>query len=253
NPFGPGYYSRWKTSLSDKFSTLTDDEVSVLFCFLCSDSGPPDFSDTEWMDLLNEMRQLVYRNTLTREEVQQTLDRLKSCDYLWDDQDKITEDTKDETMYRITSIKYYIPFYYSSYDTASVYLRSEEYNRKPREKCVRSRGCNDLLILRLQMNILTHVTMEDTSIYNKIPQILNVSNQILKESEDKRKEFLSDLRKGGAAVHYRGRSHDSIDHVTWLWRYNYWARPDIVRSCIGLHPHWDIYIIDNKAYRKTSK
>ncbi|XP_062571422.1 uncharacterized protein LOC134233470 [Saccostrea cucullata] len=27
----------------------------------------------------------------------------------------------------------------------------------------------------------------------------------------------------------------------------------MVRSCIGLHPHWDIYIIDNKAYRKPSK
>ncbi|XP_061195064.1 uncharacterized protein LOC133203264 [Saccostrea echinata] len=155
-------------------------------------------------------------------------------------------------MYRIASIKYLIPFYYSSYDTASVYLRSEMYNRKPKEKCVCSDGYSDyLLILRLQMNILTHVTMEDTYIYDEIYQILNVSNQILKEIEDKREEFLMDLRRGGEAVHYRGRSQDSVDHVTWLWRYR---RPaDIVRSCIGLHPHNDIYIIDNKAYRKPSK
>ncbi|XP_062586698.1 probable serine/threonine-protein kinase pats1 [Saccostrea cucullata] len=60
-----------------------------------------------------------------------------------------------------------------------------------------------------------------------------------------------DLRRD--AVHYRGRSQDSVDHVTWLWRYGREARPDIVRSCIGLHPHWDIYIIDNKPYRKPSK
>ncbi|XP_062579594.1 uncharacterized protein LOC134241572, partial [Saccostrea cucullata] len=81
----------------------------------------------------------------------------------------------------------------------------------------------------------------------------NVSNQILKESEDKRKEFLMELVRVRETVHHRGRSQDSLDHVTWLWRHRREARPDIVRSCIGLHPHWDIYIIDNKAYRKLSK
>ncbi|XP_062616074.1 uncharacterized protein LOC134277783 [Saccostrea cucullata] len=252
-----GDYSLWKTRLSDKFSTLTVDEVSVLFCFLCSDSGPPDFTDTEWLDMLNKIRQKVYNkeNSVTREEAQQTLDRLKSRDYLWEDKDKITEDTKDETMYRIASINRDIPFHYSSYDTASVYLRSGRYNRKPGEKCL---SCFDsvldyLLILRLQMNILTHVTMEDTEIYDEIQQILNIPENIIKKSKDEREEFLTELRREGEAVHYRGRLQDSVDHVTWLWRYEKWARPDIVRSCIGLHPHNDIYIIDNKAYRKPSK
>ncbi|XP_062597903.1 uncharacterized protein LOC134259323, partial [Saccostrea cucullata] len=242
-----------------EFSTLTDDEVSLLFCFLCSDSGPPDFTDTGWLDLLIRIRQEVYddRNPVTREEAQQTLDRLKSRDYLWEDQDKITEDTKDETMYRIASIDCYIPFYYSSYDTASVYLRSGEYNIKPGEKCVICDGSianilDSLLILRLQMNILTHVTMEDTGIY-EIKKILNIPDNILNEDKDKRKQFLMDLRREGEAVHYRGRSQDSVDHVTWLWRYGRYNRPDIVRSCIGRHLHWDIYIIDNKPYRKPSK
>ncbi|XP_062584754.1 uncharacterized protein LOC134246406 [Saccostrea cucullata] len=199
------------------------------------------------------IRQVEYfkENPVTREEAQETLDRLKSRDYLWEDQDKITEDTKDETIYRIASLSRDIPFYYSSYDTASVYLRSEKYNREPGEKCV-SRFIDPLLILRLQMNILTHVTMEDTSIYDTIQQILNVTGDILKESKDKRKEFLMNLRREGEAVHYRGISQNSVHHVTWLWRYGDWARPDIVRSCIGLHPHWDIYIIDNKAYRSPT-
>ncbi|XP_062587368.1 uncharacterized protein LOC134249007 [Saccostrea cucullata] len=156
-------------------------------------------------------------------------------------------------MYRIASIKRDIPFIYSSYDTASMYLRSYRYNRKPGEKCVSELGWDHLLILRLQMNILTHVTMEDMSIYNMIPHFFNVSNNILKDNKDKKAKLLTDLRKEGEVVHYRGRSQDSVDHVTWLWRYKNWARPDIVRSCIGLHPHWDIYIIDNKAYKKTSK
>ncbi|XP_062566927.1 uncharacterized protein LOC134229236 [Saccostrea cucullata] len=226
--------------------------MSMLFCFLCSDSGPPDFTDTEWLDLLNEIRREVYDeyDPVTSEEAQQTLDRLKSHDYLWENKDKITEDTKDETMYKIASIYSYILFCYSSYNTASVYLRSYTYNRKPREKCVSSLGCDSLLIRRLQMNILTHVTMEDTNIYDEIHQRLNISIQIQKNGEDKRKQFLIDLRREGATLHYRGRSHDSVDHVTWLRRY---GKPDIVRSCIGLHPHWDIYIIDNKAYRKPSK
>ncbi|XP_062598507.1 uncharacterized protein LOC134259932 [Saccostrea cucullata] len=241
--------------IPDEFSTLTDDEVSVLLCFLFSYSGPPDFTDTEWLDLLNAILRRFYRGdnpvTRAREEAQQTLDRLKARDYLWEDQDKITNDTKDETMYKIASIDRDLPFLCSSYDTASVYLRSEGYYRKPGEKCVISPGRDHLLIRRLQMNILTHVTMEDTRIYDKIYRILNVSDNILRKSEDQRMEFLTDLRREGEAVHYRGRSQDSVDHVTWLLNYGFGARPDIVRSCIGLHPHNDIYIIDNKAYRKT--
>ncbi|XP_062600369.1 uncharacterized protein LOC134262003 [Saccostrea cucullata] len=103
------------------------------------------------------------------------------------------------------------------------------------------------------MNILTHVTMEDTEIYDKIQQILNIPDNILNKDEDKRKQFLQELRREGEAVHYRGRSQDSVDHVAWLWRYRYGARPDVVRSCIGLHPHGDIYIIDNKPHRKPSE
>ncbi|XP_062620873.1 uncharacterized protein LOC134282481 [Saccostrea cucullata] len=153
-------------------------------------------------------------------------------------------------MYRIASRSRDIPFYYSSYDTASVYLRSRRYNREPGEKCVRGPIFDALLILRLQMNILTHVTMKDTRIFNTIYRILNIPYNKLNEDEDKRKQLLIDLRREGESVHYRGRSHDSVDHVTWLLRY---SRPDIVRSCIGLHPHHDIYIIDNKAYRKPSE
>ncbi|XP_062604730.1 uncharacterized protein LOC134266519, partial [Saccostrea cucullata] len=238
-----------------KFSELIDDEVPVLFCFLCSDSGPPDFTDTEWLDMLNGIRQDVYdkENPVTREEAQQTLDKLKSRDFLWEDKDKITEETKDETMYRIASVDRVIPFCYSSYNTASVYLRSRGYNREPGEKCVNNPGWDSLLIHRLQMNILTHVIMEDTEIYNEIHQILNIPENKIKSSKDEREKFLTELRREGEAVHYRGRSQDSVDHVTWLLRYEYEARPDIVRSCIGLHPHWDIYIIDNKPYRKSSK
>ncbi|XP_062579515.1 uncharacterized protein LOC134241489 [Saccostrea cucullata] len=239
------------------FSALTDDEVSVLFCFLCSDSGPPDFTDTEWLDLLSKIRQQVFTKyaNVTREEAHQTLDRLKSRDYLWEDQDNINETTKDETMYKIASNKSDLPFIYSSYNTGSVYLRSRQSSRKPGEKCVMSDRsyCDDLLILRLQMNILTHVTMEDTGMYYKIHQILNVPVNILSENEDKRRDFLTVQKRGGDAVHLRGRSHNSVDHVTWLWRYERWARPNIVRSCIGLHPHLDIYIIDNKPYRKPNQ
>ncbi|XP_062618065.1 uncharacterized protein LOC134279650, partial [Saccostrea cucullata] len=206
--------------------------------------------------MLNSIREDVYRkkNPVTREEAQQTLDRLKSRDFLWEDKDKITKDTKDETMHRIASKNNYIPFIYSSYNTASVHLRSNRYDRKPGEKCVIGPLYSHfLLILRLQMNILTHVTMKDTEIYNGIHQILNIPENKVKKSKDERKEFLTELRRDGEAVHYRGRSQDSIDHVTWLWRYGLDNRPDIVRSCIGLHPHNDIYIIDNKPHRKPSK
>ncbi|XP_062573856.1 uncharacterized protein LOC134235724, partial [Saccostrea cucullata] len=240
-----------------RFSILTDDEVSVLFCFLCSDSSSPNFNDTELLDLLIGVKQEVYlnMNPVTSQEAQRTLNRLKSPDYgyLWEDQDKLTKDTRDKTMDRVSSMNTDIPFWYSNSGTASAYLRSKGYNRKSGERCVIGVGCDSLLIHRLQMNILTHVTMEDTNIYPEICQILNVSNQMLKKGEAKRKDFLMDLRKKGKDVKFRRSLRDSVDHVTWLWRYGLYARPDIVRSCIGLYPHNDIYIIDNKAYRKLGK
>ncbi|XP_062619704.1 uncharacterized protein LOC134281245 [Saccostrea cucullata] len=238
----------------DPLSDLTEDEVFVLFCFLCSDSGPPDFTDTEWLDMLNEIRQRAddKNNPVKSEKAQQMLDRLKSREFLWEDQDKIKEDKKNHIMDRITSMKNYIPFPYISYVTASVYLRSHKYNKKPGEKCLSNSSWDSLLIRRLQINVLTHVTMEDTSIYDEIYQILNIPDNILNDSEDNREQFLLDLRRDGEAFHYLRKCKDSVHQVTWLWRYWINARPDIVRSCIGLHPHNDIYIIDNKAYRKPS-
>ncbi|XP_062601082.1 uncharacterized protein LOC134262764, partial [Saccostrea cucullata] len=249
-----GDYDLWRTNISDHFSKLTEDEVFVLFCFLCSDSGPPDFTDTEWLDMLNEIRKDMYdnENPVTRDKAQQTLDRLKSRDYLWVNQDKITKDTEVETMYKIASLNSHIPFLYCSYNTVSVYLRSRGYNRKPGEKCIISDDSvlDAFLVRRLQMNLLTHVIMEDIDIYHWIYLILAVPENIVKDSKDKREKYLIDLRTEGEPLHVSGRSQNSADHVTWLWRYKYDAGPAIVRSCIGLHPHWDIYIIDNKAYRK---
>ncbi|XP_062613942.1 uncharacterized protein LOC134275697 [Saccostrea cucullata] len=244
--------------MHDEFLTLTGDEMLVLFCFLCSDSGPPDFNDTEWLDLLNGIRRdacdkenLV--NMVTPKEAQQTLDRLKSRDFLWEDQDKITEETKDCIMFTIAQTWPAIPFIYSSYNTASVYLRSMLYRRRPGEKCICGVPYNKLLILRLQMNILTHATMKDSLITFKVSHILRIPIEIVGGNEIKKKGYLETLKQKGEGILYKGRSSDREDHVTWLWRYDEDARPDIVRSCIGLHPHWDIYVIDNKAYRKPNK
>ncbi|XP_061195056.1 probable serine/threonine-protein kinase pats1 [Saccostrea echinata] len=147
-----------------------------------------------------------------------------------------------------------LPFYITSYDTATRYLRSCGYTRKNGEKCVIGKNsfCEQLFILRLQINILTHVTMEDTGIYEELVQFLNTPDNKIRGSQSEREQFIEILKDSGEAVHYRGRSQDSVQNVTWFWTYEDWARPDIVRSCIGLHPHNDIYIIDNKAYRKPS-
>ncbi|XP_056015075.1 uncharacterized protein LOC125676208 [Ostrea edulis] len=266
-----GEYDVWKTSISDQFSSLSDDEVCVLFCFLCSYSGTPNFTDTDWLNILNEIRDMYMydENSVTSEEAQRTLDGLKSCGFLWDqDGVDITEDVKDETMYRVTerdierdierierrvSLLYMYQLY--SYTTAVRYLRSHRYTRKSGEKCVITDGpyFDSLLIRRLQMNTLTHVTMEDTSICDEVSQTLFTPQGIFKQSIDDREELLNKLTQSGECVQYRAGSQGSVQHVKWLWRLDHKARPDIVRSCIGLHPHCDIYIINNTAYRKHSK
>ncbi|XP_056015156.1 uncharacterized protein LOC125676198 [Ostrea edulis] len=257
-------YSEWKTPISDQFSSLSDDEVRVLFCFLCSDPGTPDFTDTDWLNILNVIRKKMnVKGSVTSEEAQRTLDGLKSCGVLWDqDGVDITEDVKDETMYRVTErrIKRFLelsdtllPVYrLSSYTTAVRYLRSQRYTRKSGEKCVicKDLSFDSILIPRLQMNILTHVTMEDTSICDEVSFYLNIPQDKVRMSDDKRRAFLEELQHTGEYVQYREGSQDSVQHVKWLWRYE---RPDIVRSCIGLHPHCDIYIINNTAYRKHSQ
>ncbi|XP_056015762.1 uncharacterized protein LOC125676826 [Ostrea edulis] len=257
-----GDYSTWKTPISDQFS-LSHDEMSVLFCFLCSDYGTPDFTDTDRLDILNMIREVMYsKDQITSEEEQRTLDGLKSRGFLrHQDRVHITEDAEDETMYCITERSIVIratlyPLYrFSSYTTAVRYLRSRGYTRKPGEKCVISEnsGCDSLLIRRLQMNTLTHVTMEDTTICDEVSQFLNIPLSKIRMSDDKRGAFLEDLQQTGECVQNRGGSRGSVQHVKWLWRDWQNARPDIVRSCVGLHPHCDIYIINNTAYRKHSQ
>ncbi|XP_056015748.1 uncharacterized protein LOC125673557 isoform X1 [Ostrea edulis] len=255
-----GDCSDWKTKISDQFSSLSDDEECVLFCFLCPDSGTPDFTDADCLDILNVIRyDVYYKDRVTSEEAQRTLDGLNSRGFLWDqDGVDITEDAKDETMYRVTerriervivrSVSLLPVYQFSSYTTAVRYLRSQRYTRKSGEKCVISVGpnCDPLLIRRLQMNILTHVTMEDTRFCDEVSQTLCIPQGIFKQSTEDRKEFLNNLTQTGEYVQHR----DSVQPVKWIWRNH---RPGIARSCIGLHPHCDIYIINNTPYRKHSK
>ncbi|XP_056015201.1 uncharacterized protein LOC130046575 isoform X2 [Ostrea edulis] len=261
-----GEYSTWRTPISDQFSSLSDEEVCVLFCFLCSDSGIPDFTDTDCLDILNGIREVIYdENSVTSEEAQRTLDGLKSRGFLWNwDGVDITEDTKDETMYRVTErdIKCNIEliervirlavYWLSSYTTVVRYLRSHRYTRKSGEKCVicNYSDCDSVLIHRLQMNILTHVTMEDTDICDEVSRILNIPLNKVRMSEGERRAFLEELQQTVECEQIRGGSQGSVQHVKWLWRYE---RTDFVRSCIGPHPHSDIYIINNTAYRKHSQ
>jgi hypothetical protein len=82
---------------------------------------------------------------------------------------------------------------------------------------------------------------------------VNIPVDKVRLSDDQRKAILEELQQTGECVPYRGGSQVGVQHVKWLWRPLHYPRPDIVRSCIGLHPHWDIYIINNTAYRKHSK
>ncbi|XP_056015207.1 uncharacterized protein LOC130052942 isoform X2 [Ostrea edulis] len=268
-----GEYSTWRTPISDQFSSLSDEEVCVLFCFLCSDSGIPDFTDTDCLYILKKIREVIYdENSVTSEEAQRTLDGLKSRGFLWNwDGVDITEDVKDETMYRVIErgierieriervivrgVTLFPVYQLSSYTTAVRYLRSRRYTRESGEKCVISDHlyCDYLLIRRLQMNILTHVTMEDTAICDEVSRILNIPLNKVRMSEGERRAFLEELQQTVECEQIRGGSQDSVQHVKWLWRLNRTARPDIVRSCIGPHPHYDIYIINNTAYRKHSQ
>ncbi|XP_062619585.1 uncharacterized protein LOC134281134, partial [Saccostrea cucullata] len=80
---------------------------------------------------------------------------------------------------------------------------------------------------------------------------VNIPEIILQKSKNEQIEYLQRLQTG-ESVHCRG-SNDSFEHILWKWEYLKDARPNIVRSCIGLHEHSDIYIIGNKAYREPSK
>ncbi|XP_062609906.1 uncharacterized protein LOC134271712 isoform X2 [Saccostrea cucullata] len=175
-----GGYVLWRTNVSDVFSKLTPDEVCILLCFLSTDSDCPNFTKTEsceWLRKLNVIRLQVYgkRNRLTTDKVQNSVTKLKSIKFLYDDEGelRITKEVSDETIYRIGKQSRDILFHISSFMTAKKYLRSMEYNRKIDEKCVNSNDTvgNSVLISRLQMDIISHPTIEDTSIFPLVSQI----------------------------------------------------------------------------------
>ncbi|XP_062594581.1 uncharacterized protein LOC134256001 [Saccostrea cucullata] len=110
-----------------------------------------------------------------------------------------------------------------------------------------------LLILAVIFTLAIVFWRRKKSQKNGTHELLNIPMNNVMSNKDKREEFLNDLKKAGESLNSTKQTRNSVDHVTWLWIYSDYARPDIVRSCIGLHPHNDIYIIDNKPYRKPSK
>jgi hypothetical protein len=152
----------------------------VLFCYLCSDHGNPNFTDSDWLDILNYIRMCVYnKGDVTCEVAQRTLDTLKPCEFLWDpDGLHLTQDSKDEVMYCVSKKlairkNLHVVYFLSSFTTAEKYLRPMKHIRESREKCVTctDRNMDSLLVNRLQMDILIHVTMKDTSLFDSISQI----------------------------------------------------------------------------------
>ncbi|XP_062599445.1 uncharacterized protein LOC134260939 [Saccostrea cucullata] len=269
-----GDYNVWKTKLSDEFQKMSGEEVAMLFSFLCSDTGCPNFNDRERLGIFNHIRKYCDMETkssdslilirhkcsekdfLSSEEAYQILDKLKATEFLYEDQNEvnITEDAADETMYCIVqrSVKYSVyKLFLFSFTTTLKYFRTRGYHRKPREKCLISGSSqgDKIIIHRLQMNILTHITMEDKNIFPYVFQILNIPDAVSNKDGDERKTFITDLEKKGEILNYSGKSQSQAQ-VKWFHRF--W-RPAIVRSCVGNHPHMDIYIINNKAYKVPSR
>lgn len=152
----------------------------MLFCFLCSDSSTPDFTDKDCLDILNVIRERVYlKSPVTSVKALQTLNRLRSTGFLWSqDGVHITEDVKNETMHYISTESVIrerlgMVYFLSSFTTAERYLRSMNYDRNFGEKCVISNDqkYDSLLIRRLQMNILTQDTIDDNRIFEKVSHI----------------------------------------------------------------------------------
>jgi hypothetical protein len=125
------------------------------------------------------------KDSVRSDEAQGTLDGLKSRDFLWDQDGHLTEDARDETMYHVAERVVFGGRLWWVYDLSSVstavrYLRSQGYTKKSGEKCVigEDPDCDTLLIQRLQIDILTHVTMENTDIYDEISQICKYIHEV---------------------------------------------------------------------------
>ncbi|XP_062578899.1 uncharacterized protein LOC134240842, partial [Saccostrea cucullata] len=171
------------------------------------------------------------------------LKRNESCLFEKDFQ-SITRDAADESIFRLAENSRFLTFYMSNYITSHQYLRLSSYIKERGEKCIinKSAHFDYLLVHRLMMDVLVHKSIEGTPISKQISQFLHIPENIITESFHKREEFLRNLQQKGEEIPNK--------QVKWLWKFH---RHDIVRSCIGLHPHSDIYIINQKAYRKHSE
>ncbi|XP_062599448.1 uncharacterized protein LOC134260942 [Saccostrea cucullata] len=231
------------------------DQICMLFCFLCCESGTPDFTKQECLDILNEIRAKAHMHleVIKREQAQKSLDDLKRAEpnFFEKDFQNITRDATDEILYRLIWEFKFSAIYLCNYHTIHMFLRLSSYEKEPEEKCVLNKNQNfdSCLIHRLQLDILTHKTIKDTDMCNEISQILHVPGNIIKESKVRREEFVRNLQQCGEKIYDRSRTHHKSQHVKWLKKY---YRLKTVRSCIGLHHHSDIYIINTQAYREHS-
>ncbi|XP_062619587.1 uncharacterized protein LOC134281136 [Saccostrea cucullata] len=191
---------------------------------------------------------------ISSENAQENLKYLKRTESRLFEKDfqTITKNAADETIFQLSKYSRFLTFYMSNCVTSRQYLRLSNYVSEPGEKCIinKSTHFDSLLIHRLMMDILVHKSIEGTSMSKQISQILHIPENIITESIDKREEFLRNLQQNGEEIPNKVKTNGESQHVKWLWKFQ---RHEVVRSCIGLYPHSDIYIINHKAYRKHSE
>ncbi|XP_061195051.1 uncharacterized protein LOC133203248 [Saccostrea echinata] len=142
----------------------------------------------------------------------------------------------------------------ASRDVISEYCRSWWYKRSEGERCLyvpeEPEKMYDLLIDKLQLDIITHCTLSDRGIHDRISKRLNIPKEILKWDTSARKRFVESLRHGkvemfrarGMIVGCAGAGKTTL--LRMLQR-KYAEGNQATETTIGLEVHEDLFEIKN--------
>ncbi|XP_062586414.1 probable serine/threonine-protein kinase pats1 [Saccostrea cucullata] len=140
----------------------------------------------------------------------------------------------------------------ASRDVISEYCRSWEYKRSEGERCLyvpnRPEKMYDLLIDKLQLDIISHCTMSERRIHNRISQRLGVPIEVLKWDQEARERYVEYAKRGTQTVHHaRGMivGCAGAGKTTLLKRLLGCSEEEIkeVKSTEGLEVHEEIFDI----------
>ncbi|XP_061192147.1 probable serine/threonine-protein kinase pats1 [Saccostrea echinata] len=197
---------------SIKYHKYKADIRCLLYCLLLVEEYTLNINEDAYMTMLNKLRERYFNNVAMSDVIRTTVPP-DGIVHIENDQIMFASDTiRHDVMYAFVTeclvedsdLEFFLTT--ASRDVISEYCRSWEYERSEEERCLFvpriPENMYDIFINKLQLDIITHVTVSDQNIQGRINKHLGVPREVLQWDQEARERYVKYTKRGTQAVHH---------------------------------------------------